>query len=174
MDARQAPTRPIEWKQTNNRKNPNPLLVGRGISRFGQASTQWSVDEGPHEQPGHFWAGWAKRVTKRQGRRGAKERRQDVSYKYQALALTRLLLGIPWRPSRSVRSRRHTGGKLLVCTLPFHQSVPWAAREPLHQPMRLAWHPRPRLPSTCQDIRQCYCHERECVIKTERPAVLLN
>lgn len=32
----------------------------------------------------------------------------------------------------------------------------------------------PRLPRVCQALRQCYCHEREGVIKTERPAVLVK
>ncbi len=167
-------------------------------SRSGQAreSMEGKATEGPHEAwagwagwafwaPGQSWAGsagWAflgTRVTSRQGPLGPTDR-QDLCCKYQALALTwRLLaalgdawralarLGIPWRRSRAVRYRAQTR------PLPYRR-VPRAARGVKRAANQGGSAGEPRLPRLCQALRQCYCHEGEGVIKTERPAVLLK
>jgi hypothetical protein len=80
------------------------------------------VDERPHEQPGHFWAGWAKRVTKRQGRWGARSAAKTSPTNTKPwlwLGGPWLSLAYLWHSSRSVKSRRHCRREAACLHPPF-------------------------------------------------------
>jgi hypothetical protein len=101
-------------------------------------------------------------VTKTQGQRGGNEACQGICCEHQALALTWRRWARPWQTCRIVRAGANTAsscGGFGGATASAYQWVRRAARRCLPQPMRRAWHPRPRLPSVCQALRQCYCHE---------------
>ena len=70
-----------------------------------------------------------------------------------------------WRECRAVRLSPETSSLL------YHE-VPRAARGVGRAANQRGSAAEPRLPRLCQALRQCYCHEGEGVIKTERPAVL--
>ena len=145
---------------------------------------------------GHFLGGSTREREERgEDGPGGDAERQDICCKCQVLALTwrsLVCLGAAWHGCSAVsglaegrcgRGAQGPGWRCCVALCrahgPFdlwrlHQQVrPAGGRlARLANGRRLA--SEPRLPRVCQALRQCYCHEREGVIKTERPAVLVK
>ena len=145
---------------------------------------------------GHFLGGSTREREERgEDGPGGDAERQDICCKCQVLALTwrsLVCLGAAWHGCSAVsglaegrcgRGAQGPGWRCCVALCRAHGPLDlWR----LHQQVRPAGGrlarlangrrlaSEPRLPRVCQALRQCYCHEREGVIKTERPAVLVK